>query len=100
MPKRPNPFGDPFSTQFKTHVSQKEVDMGVNKEKNMKAVYGEWIIWWHYKKKNCVVSLHAYTHQSSLLLMKINSWTRWYCMVRSQSRRGASVHTHTIRLTL
>ena len=41
MPKRPNPFGDPFATQFKTHVGQKEVDMGVNKEKNMKAVYGK-----------------------------------------------------------
>ncbi|XP_072031031.1 uncharacterized protein [Amphiura filiformis] len=39
MPKRPNPFGDPYATQFKMHISQKEVDLGVNKEQNMKVVY-------------------------------------------------------------
>ncbi|KAL5008661.1 hypothetical protein ScPMuIL_014242 [Solemya velum] len=38
MPKRPNPFGD-CPMQTKTHISQKEVDTGVNRDKNMKAVY-------------------------------------------------------------
>ncbi|XP_035667582.1 uncharacterized protein LOC118410153 [Branchiostoma floridae] len=38
MPKRPNPWGD-YAPQLKTHVGQKEVNLGVCKEQNMKAVY-------------------------------------------------------------
>ncbi len=40
MPKRTNPFGDASPLQFKAHIGVKEVDMGVNKEENMKTVYG------------------------------------------------------------
>ncbi|XP_013401838.1 apoptosis regulatory protein Siva [Lingula anatina] len=39
MPKRPNPFGDASPLQFKTVVHQKNVDMGINREENMKKVY-------------------------------------------------------------
>ncbi|XP_064602314.1 apoptosis regulatory protein Siva-like [Liolophura sinensis] len=39
MPKRTNPFGDSSPLQFKSHIRQKEVDMGVLREENMKAVY-------------------------------------------------------------
>ncbi|XP_071486843.1 apoptosis regulatory protein Siva-like [Diadema setosum] len=40
MPKRTNPFGSDYSPlQMKIHVTQREVNMGVNKEKNMKSVY-------------------------------------------------------------
>ncbi|XP_076068836.1 apoptosis regulatory protein Siva-like isoform X1 [Oratosquilla oratoria] len=38
MTKRPCPFED-HSIQFKTHVGEKEVNMGVKREENMKAVY-------------------------------------------------------------
>ncbi|XP_078672463.1 apoptosis regulatory protein Siva-like [Branchiostoma floridae x Branchiostoma belcheri] len=38
MPKRPNPWGD-YAPQLKTHVGQKEVNLGVCKDQNMKAVY-------------------------------------------------------------
>nr|XP_054758756.1 uncharacterized protein LOC129264832 [Lytechinus pictus] len=40
MPKRPNPFsGDFCPFQLKTFVTQRQVNMGVNKEANMKVVY-------------------------------------------------------------
>lgn len=39
MPKRPNPFGDCSPLQFKTHISAKEVNLGVGQEQNMRAVY-------------------------------------------------------------
>ena len=41
MPKRPNPFGDASPLQIKTHIGPKEIDMGVNQEKNMSVVYGK-----------------------------------------------------------
>ena len=41
MPKRPNPFGDASPLQFKSHISLKEIDMGVAQEEKMQAVYGE-----------------------------------------------------------
>lgn len=40
MPKRPNPFSGEFCPfQLKTFVTQRVVNMGVNKEANMKVVY-------------------------------------------------------------
>ena len=41
MPKRPNPFGDSSPLQFKSHISVKEIDMGVAQESKMQTVYGE-----------------------------------------------------------
>ena len=41
MPKRPNPFGDCSPLQLKQHVGTKEVDMGVARNQNMKAIYGK-----------------------------------------------------------
>ncbi|XP_052768426.1 apoptosis regulatory protein Siva-like isoform X2 [Mya arenaria] len=39
MPKRRNPFGECSPLQLKQHVAQKEVDLGVAKDQNMKSVY-------------------------------------------------------------
>lgn len=39
MPKRSNPFSEDVLQQSKIHVGVKEVDQGVNKDQNMKAVY-------------------------------------------------------------
>jgi len=41
MPKRTNPFGENSPLQYKTHIGKKEIDLGVNMEKNMQTVYGE-----------------------------------------------------------
>lgn len=43
MTKRHNPFDDNFCP-FKIHVREKEVNMGVNFQQRMKAVYGKLII--------------------------------------------------------
>ena len=45
MPKRPNPFGDSSPLQFKSHISVKEIDMGVAQEAKMQTVYGKKIIY-------------------------------------------------------
>ncbi|XP_046364390.2 apoptosis regulatory protein Siva-like [Haliotis rufescens] len=39
MPKRSNPFGEQSPLQLKTHVGQKEVDLGVAQDELMKSVY-------------------------------------------------------------
>ena len=41
MPKRANPFGEASPLQYKSHISQKQVDMGVAKSENMRNVYGK-----------------------------------------------------------
>ena len=51
---------------------------------------------WHINKDGQKIHItwlaNTFTMYHLLLLMKINSWTRWYCLVRSQSLRE---HTHT-----
>ncbi|CAM9823748.1 apoptosis regulatory protein Siva [Lampetra fluviatilis] len=39
MPKRPNPFGDCAPLQWKTHVSQKQLNEGAQSRQRMQAVY-------------------------------------------------------------
>lgn len=41
MPKRVCPFEDDLSPQLKIHVGQRQYSNGVNKEQEMKKVYGE-----------------------------------------------------------
>ena len=41
MPKRPNPFGEGSPLQLKQHIGNKEIDMGIAQEENMKRVYGK-----------------------------------------------------------
>ena len=42
MPKRQNPFGDNSPLQFKSHITPKEVDLGVDKDRKMLLVYGDY----------------------------------------------------------
>lgn len=39
MPKRSNPYSEDVPQQVKIHIGVKEVDLGVNKDQNMKVVY-------------------------------------------------------------
>ena len=57
MPKRPNPFGDSSPLQFKSHISLKEIDMGVAQEAKMQTVYGEKIKYLFANK--CLVYLES-----------------------------------------
>lgn len=59
MPKRTNPFGDSSPLQLKSHIRQKEVDMGVLQEENMKAVYGKFLVCMRCRC-TCIAVFHAF----------------------------------------
>lgn len=44
MPKRPCEFDDDLAPQMKVHVGEKEIDNGVQREVQMKKVYGEQVM--------------------------------------------------------
>ena len=60
MPKRPNPFGDSSPLQFKSHISVKEIDMGVAQESKMQTVYGEMSKCSRQESRSTVVWVNMY----------------------------------------